>query len=69
MSNDNKELREAIKNEVDSLICESHPQVCALRGSNPDACYNKIEEIIMSSATPNSIQTAIAELEVALGEI
>lgn len=58
-----EELKQLILKESKELICETHPEVCALRDHN----YPKLETMLMDRIfredEPVSVQTAIAELE------
>lgn len=64
-----KDLKRAIKRETDKLICESHPNVCALRDKN----YARLERLIIDEVVSDryadgvSLQTVIAGLEGELG--
>ena len=65
-----EELKALIKTETDCLICETHPEVCALRDQN----YARLESIVLdrlllSAEAEISVQTALAELETELGHI
>lgn len=65
-----EELKALIKTETDRLICETHPEVCALRDQN----YARLESIVLdrlllSAEAEISVQTALAELETELGHI
>ena len=66
MSKDLKQLKAAIKRETDKLICETHPEVCALRDSN----YSRLEELVIAEVLSDkylvgvSLQTVLAGLEV-----
>lgn len=61
-------LKAAIKTQTEALICQTHPQVCALRDQN----YARLEQLLLSEIFSNkyaqapSIQTAIASLEIEL---
>lgn len=64
------DLKALIREESDELICETHPEVCALR----DANYDRLEELVMdrllnSEEETVSVQTALAELEMELGHV
>jgi len=66
MTKDLKQLKAAIKRETDKLICETHPEVCALRDSN----YSRLEELVIAEVLSDkyldgvSLQTVLAGLEV-----
>ena len=66
MTKDLKQLKAAIKRETDKLICETHPEVCALRDSN----YSRLEELVIAEVLSEkyldgvSLQTVLAGLEV-----
>ena len=66
MTKDLKQLRAAIKRETDKLICETHPEVCALRDSN----YSRLEELVIAEVLSDkyldggSLQTVLAGLEI-----
>ena len=66
MTKDLKQLKAAIKREADKLICETHPEVCALRDSN----YSRLEELVIAEVLSDkylegvSLQTVLAGLEV-----
>ena len=66
MTKDLKQLKAAIKRETDKLICETHPEVCALRDSN----YSRLEELVIVEVLSDkyidgvSLQTVLAGLEV-----
>lgn len=65
MTKDLKQLKTAIKRETDKLICEIHPEVCALRDSN----YSRLEELVIAEVLSDkylegvSLQTILAGLE------
>lgn len=65
MEKDLKLLKAAIKRETDKLICESHPNVCALR----DANYSRLEELVIAEILSDkydevpSVQVVLAGLE------
>lgn len=56
-------LEAIVKELAAKLICETHPNVCALRDSDPEALVSKVTAIITSSPTSISIQTAFAVIE------
>lgn len=60
------QLKQFIEQETKELICETHPEVCALRDRN----YSKLEGLILDQVfkgeEPVSVQTAIAEIETEL---
>lgn len=63
-------LQAIIKDESETLICATHPEVCALRDSN----YPRLEELILdrllgNEEEPISVQSALAELETELGHV
>jgi hypothetical protein len=63
-------LQAIIREESEELICETHPEVCALR----DANYARLEELVIDRLLGNeeeeiSVQTALAELEQELGHV
>ncbi len=66
MTKDLKQLKAAIKRETDKLICETHPEVCALRDSN----YSRLEELVIAEVLSDkyldgvSLQTVLAGLEI-----
>ena len=66
MTKDLKQLKAAIKRETAKLICETHPEVCALRDSN----YSRLEELVIAEVLSDkyldgvSLQTVLAGLEV-----
>lgn len=62
------ELNKKIKQLSQSLLCETHPNVCALRDENLDQLVAKVKNMIISNTETMSIQTAFAELETALAE-
>lgn len=57
------QLKSLIKTEADQLICETHPNVCALRDQN----FPRLEELVLIQINKGkeavSVQTALAELE------
>ena len=65
MDKDLKLLKAAIKRETDKLICESHPNLCALRDTN----YARLETMVIAEILsekypePPSVQTVLAGLE------
>jgi hypothetical protein len=63
-------LQAIIREESEQLICQTHPEVCALR----DANYARLEELVIDRLLGNeeeeiSVQTALAELEQELGHV
>lgn len=62
-------LKDEIKQEVEKLHCETHPEVCAMRTDN----YAELERMIMNGLMARvetiSIQTAIAEVEMELSHL
>lgn len=65
-----EELKAIIREESKQLICQTHPEVCALR----DANYARLEELVIDRLLGNeeeeiSVQTALAELEQELGHV
>lgn len=64
-----EELKDLIKQEADDLICETHPEVCALRDQNYPHLENLLLDRLLSDEESVSVQTALAELEVELGHL
>jgi hypothetical protein len=63
-------LQAIIREESEQLICQTHPEVCALRDTN----YARLEELVIDRLLGNeeeeiSVQTALAELEQELGHV
>lgn len=56
-------LSEIVKELAAKLICETHPNVCALRDSDPEALVSKVTSIITTAETSISVQTAFAIIE------
>ena len=63
------QLKQIIRREADRLLCETHPKVCDLRDDAYDSLEGQIVALIESSKEPISVQTALAQLEMELGEI
>jgi len=64
-----KVLQDEIKQEVEKLHCETHPEVCALRTGNYAELERMLTNNLMTREEPVSIQTAIAEVEMELSHL
>ena len=57
------ELSALIRACADRLLCETHPNVCAIRDGNYPELETKVIQTLNASEDPMSVQTALALLE------
>ena len=62
-------LKMAIQMSANKLFCEAHPNVCELRDVNYQQLEKMVLETLRKTEEPISIDTALALVESALGEV
>lgn len=62
-------LKAIIREESEQLICETHPEVCALRDRNYPHLESILLERLLNGELEVSVQTALAELETELAHL